>query len=161
MKKTAVLALLCLFVIGLLSGYHKLKTANAADSDRQFSLPVNLGRISTNFGWQKAKFTDTLSFHRGIDLPADIGTTVMAAMDGTVCMTGNNRNYGQYVILNHKDDYQSFYAHLSVISVNNGDKVTKGMKIGEAGMTGYTSGSQLHFGIFKNKKAVDPCRTLQ
>jgi len=131
------------------------------DIDRQFCIPVNPAIISQGFGWQKSEFDDTRINHLGIDLNGNKGMTVMAAMDGTVFMIGYSYYYGQYVVLNHKDDYQTFYAHLSIISVNQGDTVTKGMKIGELGNTGFSVSPHLHFGVFKYKQAVDPLARIK
>jgi murein DD-endopeptidase MepM/ murein hydrolase activator NlpD len=102
-----------------------------------------------------------LSFHTGLDIRANTGTTVMAAMDGTVSVTNENWVYGKYVILSHPNGYKTLYAHLSAISVKQGDKVSQGRKIGESGNTGYSTGPHLHFGIYdKNNKLIDPLDLL-
>jgi murein DD-endopeptidase MepM/ murein hydrolase activator NlpD len=129
--------------------------------EKQFILPVQSGRITYGFGWQKTLFSDKPIFHRGIDLAGDIGTPVMAAMSGIVRKAGNDHYFGNYVILNHNNGYQTFYVHLSVITVKQGDKVEKRSKIGEVGSTGYSSGPQLHFAVFKNGTDVNPLAFLE
>jgi murein DD-endopeptidase MepM/ murein hydrolase activator NlpD len=116
--------------------------------------------ISSPYGWRKDPFTGEQSFHTGLDLKADTGTLVKAAMDGTVSVIGNSRVYGQHIILSHDNGYKTLYAHLSAFSVKQGDRVTQGKKIGEVGSTGYSTGPHLHFGVFKNGKWVNPLELL-
>ena len=67
---------------------------------------------------------------------------------------------GKYIILAHPDGYQTLYGHLDSISVKKGTRVDQGQKIGRMGNTGYSSGSHLHFTIFKNSVPVDPLSYL-
>jgi murein DD-endopeptidase MepM/ murein hydrolase activator NlpD len=93
-------------------------------------------------------------------LAAPIGVPVKASMDGKVSATGNNANYGKFIILSHAVGYETLYAHLSVISVTQGASVNQGVKIGEVGSTGYSTGPHLHFAIYKNKRPVNPLDLL-
>jgi murein DD-endopeptidase MepM/ murein hydrolase activator NlpD len=52
------------------------------------------------------------------------------------------------------------YAHLSQVSVKQGDRVTQGIKIGEVGSTGYSTGPHLHFAVYKNGRPVNPLDLL-
>lgn len=124
-----------------------------------FIYPVRKS-ISSNFGWRLDPFSGVRSFHTGLDLRGKTGDTVKAAMDGTVSLIGNNRVYGQHIILSHGNGYKTLYAHLSAYSVKHGDKVIQGRKIGELGNTGLSTGPHLHFGIFKNGTWVNPLDLL-
>jgi murein DD-endopeptidase MepM/ murein hydrolase activator NlpD len=116
--------------------------------------------ISSNFGWRKDPFTGEQSYHSGIDMKANSGTAVKAAMDGTVSAVSNSRVYGNYIIMSHDNGYQTLYAHLSAFSIKQGDNVTQGKKIGEVGNTGLSTGPHLHFGVFRNGKWVNPLDLL-
>jgi murein DD-endopeptidase MepM/ murein hydrolase activator NlpD len=110
---------------------------------------------------RKDPINGALSFHSGIDLRANTGTTVMAALDGTVSVTGENWLYGRHIIISHGNGYKTIYAHLNTISVKQGDKVASGRKIGESGNTGHSTGPHLHFGIYdKNNRLVNPLELL-
>jgi len=87
--------------------------------------------------------------HKGIDIAAPLGTPVLAADSGrvTVARGGYNGGYGNYVVINHGNGFSTLYAHLSVISVQEGAIVAKGQRIGAVGATGNTTGTHLHFEI--------------
>jgi murein DD-endopeptidase MepM/ murein hydrolase activator NlpD len=81
-------------------------------------------------------------------------------MDGRVSSVGVNSTYGKYVILSHAGGYQTLYAHMNSISVNQGGYVYQNTKIGEVGSTGYSTGPHLHFAVYKNGRAVNPLEFL-
>jgi len=103
-----------------------------------------------------------IRFHEGIDLRGSIGTTVKAAMSGVVEETGHSRVMGNFVILKH-NNYRSLYAHLSAISVKNGEQINQGKEIGKVGKSGYTDGgSHLHFAVYdRNGNSVNPVGLLK
>lgn len=94
------------------------------------------------------------SGHNGIDFRASIGTPVRAALSGTVIGTGNTDaykgcySYGKWVLVRHPNGLSTLYAHLSQVSVGNGDSVNTGSIIGLSGNTGYSTGPHLHFTVF-------------
>lgn len=118
------------------------------------------GRLTSTFGWRPDPFTGIRKFHGGIDLAGPVGSTVRAAMAGRVSMVGNNSLYGRFVIVSHDDGYQTWYAHLSRPTVERGQRVAQGEKVGELGNTGYSTGPHLHFAIYKNGKSLDPLKFL-
>jgi len=127
-----------------------------------FTYPVQGRYITSNYGMRKDPISGKLAFHTGIDLRANTGTTVMAALDGTVSVVDENWLYGKYIILSHDNGYKTLYGHLNSFSVKQGDKVARGKKIGEAGNTGYSTGAHLHFTIYdKNNKLVNPLELLR
>ena len=94
--------------------------------------------------------------HTGIDIPASAGTTVIAADTGRVIMATTYGGFGKTVILDHGGGVSTQYSHLSVISVSQGDIVTKGNKVGGVGTTGLSTGNHLHFQVTINGSTVDP-----
>jgi hypothetical protein len=64
--------------------------------------------------------------------------------------------YGHNVTVDHENGYETLYAHLSKVSVREGQRVRKGDKIGEVGMTGAATGPHLHWEVRKNGQTVDP-----
>jgi murein DD-endopeptidase MepM/ murein hydrolase activator NlpD len=125
-----------------------------------FIYPVR-GVLSSPYGWRVDPIAKVDRFHSAIDLAAPQGTPVRATMDGRVSRVATNSVYGKYIILTHQGGYQSLYAHLSVVSVNQGAWVSRDSKIGEVGSTGYSTGPHLHFSIFKNDRAINPLEVLQ
>jgi murein DD-endopeptidase MepM/ murein hydrolase activator NlpD len=121
-----------------------------------FKYPLNGARLTSPFGWRNDPISGVRRHHAAVDLAAPLGTTVKAAMDGKVSSVGFNATYGNYIILSHGNQYQSMYAHLSRLSVKEGERVTQGAKIGEVGSTGYSTGPHLHFAVYKNGRAVNP-----
>lgn len=88
--------------------------------------------------------------YNSVDFGAPVGTPVYAANAGTVIVakpTGYNGGYGSYVVIEHSNGTQTLYAHLSKVSVAEGDTVTKGERIGSSGNTGRSTGPHLHFEV--------------
>lgn len=113
-------------------------------------------RLTSSFGTRADPFTGVKSYHTGIDLAIASGTPVKAAMNGKIAVAGFNPTYGNYVIINHENGYQTLYAHLSRINVKSGQRVSQGGNIGLVGSTGYSTGPHLHFTVYKNGKLVNP-----
>lgn len=100
-------------------------------------------------------------FHNGIDIDLDTGDKVLAALDGTVSGVGNMARYayGKWITIKHENGLTTLYGHLSVQSVNIGQKVKTGDLLGYGGSTGYSTGSHLHFSVYAtNTFHVEPNR---
>jgi murein DD-endopeptidase MepM/ murein hydrolase activator NlpD len=119
------------------------------------------GALSSFFGYRPDPFTGVRRFHAGIDIVANSGTPVRAAMDGIIADKGYNANFGNYVIINHADGFQTLYGHLTSASITIGARVQQGSVIGISGNTGYSTGSHLHFGLFKRSLALNPLKYLK
>lgn len=117
--------------------------------------------ISSYFGPRKDPISGISSNHKGIDLACPKGTSVKAAMKGTVAAAGWSNLYGNYVILNHEDGYQTLYGHMSKISVKRGQVINQGSQVGLVGSTGYSTGNHLHFTVYKNGTPVDPLKLIK
>ncbi|HTX73800.1 MAG TPA: M23 family metallopeptidase, partial [Rectinemataceae bacterium] len=118
------------------------------------------GWITSYYGWRSDPFTGTRSFHNGLDIGVDVGTPVLAAMDGVVAETGYSSISGNYILVAHHAGWSSFYCHLSKILVKDGERVGLGERIALSGNTGYTTGPHLHFSVFKNGRSVNPYNVL-
>jgi murein DD-endopeptidase MepM/ murein hydrolase activator NlpD len=126
-----------------------------------FAYPVQSKYLTSGFGMRKDPISGELNFHTGIDLRANTGATVTASMEGVVSVISENWLYGKHIIISHPNGYKTMYAHLNSVSVKQGDKVSQGRKIAEAGNTGYSTGSHLHFTIYdKNGKLINPLDLL-
>lgn len=111
-----------------------------------FILPLK-GKISGHFGNQRIFNGIPKSPHSGTDIAAPKGTKIFASGDGKVLLAGGNYFYsGNMVIIDHGQNLQTIYAHLSETSVNAGDVVKKGDVIGLVGATGRATGPHLHWG---------------
>jgi murein DD-endopeptidase MepM/ murein hydrolase activator NlpD len=82
-------------------------------------------------------------------------------MAGRVSDVGYNANYGNYIIVDHADGFQTLYGHLSSASAIEGATVEQGTVIGLSGNTGYSTGPHLHFGLFKRSLALNPLKYLK
>ena len=96
-----------------------------------------------------------------MDFACPTGTPIHAAMSGTVVKSDFNNLYGNYVIIQHHDGYQTLYGHMNKSLVQKGKKVTQGDKIGLVGNTGWSTGSHLHLSVYKNNKPIDPETVLK
>jgi murein DD-endopeptidase MepM/ murein hydrolase activator NlpD len=119
------------------------------------------GPLSSYFGYRPDPFTGVRRFHAGIDIAVDAGTPVRSAMAGRVSDVGYNANYGNYIIIDHADGFQTLYGHLSSASTVVGSPVEQGAVIGLSGNTGYSTGAHLHFGLFKRSLALNPLKYLK
>lgn len=119
-------------------------------------LPVSKG-ISSGYGMRKISLYGYEKFHAGIDVPAGIGNSILAADGGTVIVSTYDGGYGNYIMVNHGNGRVTLYAHMSSRAVDVGAEVKKGQVIGYVGSTGNSTGPHLHFEIRINGSAVDPC----
>src|SRR5699024_11775280 len=103
----------------------------------------------------------TVSQHYGIDIGAPQGTAVYASASGVVSTASVMNGYGNTIMVSHyvnSKSYTTLYAHLSNMSVSNGQKVSQGEKIGTVGNTGASTGAHLHFEVHRGgyKNRVNP-----
>jgi murein DD-endopeptidase MepM/ murein hydrolase activator NlpD len=94
--------------------------------------------------------------HPGLDIAVTTGSLVRATAAGTVAEAGEDPEYGNFVLLQHADEYQSMYGHLSRLLVRPGQVVESGEVIGLSGNTGNSSAPHLHFEIRRRGQVVDP-----
>jgi murein DD-endopeptidase MepM/ murein hydrolase activator NlpD len=94
--------------------------------------------------------------HPGIDIAVPVGSVVRASGGGVVLQTGAQAEYGNFVLLEHPQGYQSMYGHLSRILAIQGTRVAAGDVIALSGNTGRSSAPHLHFEIRLNGVSIDP-----
>ena len=112
--------------------------------------------VSSEFGLKRYLNGQARSPHSGIDIAAAQGTSVYAPSDGIVSMTGDYFFNGKTVFLDHGQGLITMYCHLSKITVAQYEKIQKGAKIGEVGMTGRVTGAHLHWAVSLNNVRVNP-----
>jgi murein DD-endopeptidase MepM/ murein hydrolase activator NlpD len=98
--------------------------------------------------------------HSGIDISARIGTEVRATADGVIDSVGQDKKYGNLVIINHENGYKTYYSSCSEIYVKKGERVKRGDVIALSGRTGRPV-PHLHYEIRKDGVPVDPGEFIQ
>lgn len=126
--------------------------AFAAPGGAQFIWPVG-GILTQYFSW----------YHPGIDIANRQGPGVAASDGGTVIVAGwpDNSGYGNRVVIDHGNGYQSLYAHFANIYVSAGETVSRGQLIGQMGSTGRSTGTHLHLEIHFKGVALNPLNILK
>lgn len=119
------------------------------------------GPITSAFGMRTHPLSGEERFHCGMDIGAEVGTPIRAAGEGTVIYSGWKDTYGNLIVISHKNNYLTIYAHNSKIFVNVNEKIKKGQKISLSGKTGAVTGAHLHFEIRKGIVPLDPVRILK
>ncbi|MEU6879046.1 transglycosylase family protein [Streptomyces sp. NPDC046712] len=117
------------------------KPAPQADS---FSAPVSAS-IGTRYRVSGSSWSS--GYHTGVDFPVPTGTSVKAVATGKVVSAGWAGAYGYEVVIRHDDGRYSQYAHLSALTVREGQRVNTGQRIARSGSTGNSSGPHLHFEV--------------
>jgi murein DD-endopeptidase MepM/ murein hydrolase activator NlpD len=98
--------------------------------------------------------------HNGVDFDAETGDPVYAAYPGTVAYAGWESGFGNLVVIDHGDGVETYYAHNSEVLVGEGEYVDAGGRIANAGNTGRSFGSHVHFEIHVGGQPVEPLNYL-
>ncbi|HEY4325873.1 MAG TPA: M23 family metallopeptidase [Mucilaginibacter sp.] len=126
--------------------------------------PMGYPRISnltSFFGYRSDPFNSAhAEFHPGIDFRGNKGDEAKCTANGKVVFAGPYGGYGNCVRIQHINNFETLYGHLSYICVKVGQDVTLGQKIGEVGSTGRSTGAHLHYEVRKNGKPIDPIKFL-
>ncbi len=113
-----------------------------------FSWPApGYTNITSPYGMRLHPILNERRLHTGMDIRAPMGATIVAADSGTVIFAGWMSGYGQVIIVDHKNDLSTLYAHQSSFLVSKGANVSKGQAIGKVGSTGWSTGPHLHFEV--------------
>ena len=118
-----------------------------------------LTRMASGFGRRIDPIYKTKKFHYGMDFSAPTGTPIYATGNGVIEKIKRSRSkkdYGNYILINHGYDYQSFYAHLDKVLVSKGKKVKRGDLIGYVGNTGKSTAPHLHYEVRYKKEKINP-----
>lgn len=122
-------------------------------------LPVN-GVVSSYFGMRKHPIYGDYRFHAGVDIAAEVGTNIYPIRGGKVIFSGEQKGYGNIVIIDHGSGIICKYAHNLVNYVKEGDVVDSNTIIAQVGYSGNSTGSHLHFEIIDKGEIVDPIEFL-
>ena len=128
--------------------------------DLNFMNPVK-GIISSRYGKKRYINNQPRSPHLSLDIAAAEGTKIVSPTKGRVILVGDFFYAGNYIIIDHGYGLLTSYSHLSKISVEEYQIITKGEKIGEVGSTGRVTGPHLHWTVYLNKVRINPELLIQ
>jgi len=126
-------------------------------------VPLRYTRISSRFTLKRFHpILKRYRAHLGTDFAAPTGRKVHATADGKVIHKGRKGGYGKTIMIQHKNGLRSLYAHLNSYNsqIRVGQYVKQGRYIGRVGTTGRSTGPHLHFGLYKNGRAIDPQKMI-
>ena len=123
-----------------------------------FTWPVpSCTYITSRYGLRIHPVYKTERNHSGLDVGAGYGATIVAADSGSVIRAGNiGDGYGNCVIIDHGNGFMTLYAHMSSMTVSEGQSVSKGSTIGYVGSSGLSTGPHLHFEVWSGGSRTDP-----
>ena len=123
-----------------------------------------IGPITSSFGQREDPVlrNGEGEFHTGIDISAPSGTPIRATADGTVKFAAVQNGYGREVIIDHGNNLETCYAHMSGFAVMAGETVVRGQVIGYVGVSGRTTGgANLHYEVRIHNAPVNPHKYLR
>lgn len=124
-----------------------------------FQKPLS-GKITSEFGEREVISSVMTADHKGIDIAANFGTDIKAAISGQVVEADSNSEYGKFIKIKN-EDVLTVYAHCSKLKVKKGDSIEKGDVIAEVGSTGKSTGPHLHFEIRLSDRYINPRLVIQ
>jgi hypothetical protein len=129
--------------------YYEQQTTKGSHLPELFSFPCT-GKVISRFGPRSGRM------HTGTDIKMNKGDTIYAAFHGIVTRARYYYGYGNMVSIDHGNNIETSYSHLSLILVSPGENINMGQAVGLAGSTGRATTNHLHFEIRENKKPFDP-----
>ena len=146
---------------GLFADIERFAVLTYAAAILPLGVPVTAGaRFTDGFAPRIHPITGEAKMHSGADFAAPEGAPIVATAEGEVIHAGPRGGYGQTILIRHKFNLVTLYAHLSEIRVAEGDIVQREDWIGDMGTTGQSTGSHLHYEIRLNGKRVDPMKFI-
>ena len=118
--------------------------------------PMEFSRVTSGFKMRFHPILQKWAAHLGVDYAAPTGTPVRSVGDGTVEFAGVQNGFGNVVMIKHRNQHTTVYAHLSRILVRKGQAVNQAETIGAVGSTGWATGPHLHFEFRVNGRHQDP-----
>lgn len=121
------------------------------------SIRPSSARISSGFGYRLDPFGHrSTKRHNGLDFAGKPDSPIVVTADGVVRHAGWVPSYGQAILVDHGLGYSTLYAHTTGIRVKAGDVVKRGDKIATMGSSGRSTGTHLHYEVWKDGQAVNP-----
>lgn len=133
-------------------------SASSDDASMQRSnmlVPV-AGTLSSLYGEKTETVFGNGKTHNGIDINVVKGSSVKAALDGTVTAAGSSPSYGSYIRIKHTNGLETVYANCYSLIAKKDDRVKSGDIIASVGDIGTSVGAHLHFEVWKEGYAVNP-----
>jgi len=141
----------------LLGALDEMNLHRIAAERLPFSMPVRgTYRNTSGFGYRNDPFNGGRRLHAGVDFAGARGTHIVAGGDGTVIFAGRQSGYGLMVEIDHGFGITTRYAHMTRLTVSDGERVSRGEHIGDMGCTGRCTGTHLHYEVRRNGDPVNP-----
>ncbi|WAC08130.1 MAG: peptidoglycan DD-metalloendopeptidase family protein [Thermodesulfobacteriota bacterium] len=126
----------------------------------KLDFPVE-GKVITFFGEHEDQEFATVSFNKGIEITAQLGSPIKAVLNGTVIYSGWFKGYGNIIIIDHSAGLYTLSGHVSELLKPVGTPVKTGETIALVGDTGSLKGSNLYFEIRHHGQPLDPLEWLK
>jgi murein DD-endopeptidase MepM/ murein hydrolase activator NlpD len=121
------------------------------------SVTPSAGRFSSGFGLRTHPVTgETEKMHTGIDISNNRWTPIQATADGVVSLVKNSEYFGNYVVINHRNGYETKFGHMEKPIVKEGQMIVRGQILGYMGRTGRTTGIHVHYEVWHGETALNP-----
>ncbi|MBN2104798.1 peptidoglycan DD-metalloendopeptidase family protein [bacterium] len=173
-KCTGLAFMLIAAVFLILPMHEKTRAVEIAQSSQQkcvslpenhiFCSPLPDQKIVLTFGPALHPFNKKDYHHNGVDISGRIGTPILAAANGYICIANDpvmlKKGFGHHVMIQHKQGFQTLYAHMDTVLVRYGQVIKQGDCIGTVGNTGLSTGPHLHFELHLNGEPVNPEKYL-
>ena len=122
----------------------------------QYTFPlVGTAELTLDFGTMQTPVGTTI-YHSGIDLAAESGDDILAAIDGKVTAVGYDNDKGYYVVIANDAGFEVEYNHCKDVYVESGNTVEAGQVVASVGSTGSATGAHLHFEVREDGFTIDP-----
>jgi len=135
--------------------------ARKALANLPLTAPLEHYQLESRFGGRTDPINGHRAFHTGLDMSAPYRTPIYSTAPGTVVFAGYAAAYGKEVEIDHGNGIHTKYAHMSAITVNVGQKIGRGIRIGLLGATGRATGPHCHYEVLVNGVPQDPEKFLQ
>lgn len=141
----------------ILSGLDKMNLYRIAAFTLPFGVPVKDSvRWTSGFGYRNDPMGAGTRMHNGTDMAGPTGTPIYATGEGTVVFAGWNSGFGRHVRIRHANGIETTYSHMSQLRVEVGQRVSRGDRIGDMGNSGRSTGTHLHYEVYRNGTPVNP-----
>lgn len=147
-----------------LASYGELKkyvaTQRSLLASRPTLWPVR-GWVTSRFGYRVSPFFEGTTFHQGLDVANEEGSSIKAPADGIVIFNGWQGSYGRLIVIDHGYGYSTRFGHLQRSLVNIGQRVKRSQVIGFLGNTGRSTAPHLHYEVRLNGVPLNPNKYLK
>jgi len=141
----------------ILAGFERINLYRLAVQRLPFANPVRAAvRFTSGFGVRRDPKSGRARMHEGLDFAGPHATPIYATGDGVVKEAGWHSGYGNTVLIGHEFGIDTRYAHMTRIRVSEGQRVSRGDRIGDMGSTGRSTGTHLHYEVHVDGRPVNP-----